>query len=41
MYDQFRAYVTLFYAIDSLYEIDPSDTTALGAGVLDPFLFKM
>ena len=40
MHDQFRAYVTLFYAIDSLYEIDTSDTTALCAGELDPFLFK-
>jgi len=40
IYDQFRAYVALFYAIDSLYEIDPSDTNALCAGELDPFLFK-
>ena len=40
MHDQFRAYIALFYAIDRLYEIDPSDTTALCAGELDPFLFK-
>ena len=40
MDNQFRAFVALYYAIDRLYEAEPSDTTALCASELDPFLFK-
>lgn len=41
MGNQFQTFIALFYSIDYLYEKCPCDTTALCAGELDPFLFRV